>query len=143
MYLTSRTYYPFYVYFLQIFGPFFYDFYLISTSILGSIFTIISGLLIYSIRTRSEDPFFVVLFASVYTFLGLLGDGFWWLFYGLRFSLLVDPSLHYLVLQSSTTIIFLIVSLFTIKFFQQESKQGCVGDSEYRVTPFDETFIDS
>ena len=136
MYLISRMYYSFYLYFSQEFGILSLNLYVLSTNILGPIFTIIGGLLIYSIRTRSEDPFSVSLFASVYTFLGLLDDGFWWLFYGLRFSLLIDPSLHYLVLQSSNTLIFLIVSLFTIKFFQQESRQGCWGDSEHRDTPF-------
>jgi len=133
MFITYTFYYRYYFYFAVTNELLNYGLYISALTILSYTFSIIGGLLILSIRTKTEFPRFVTIFAFVYAFLDILADVIWLVFSYIGGLFSINSSFQYLFLVILSIITILVVSLLTIKLFQHESKQGCLGDSDNQV----------
>jgi len=110
------------------------DIYSALIMILGYAMTIIGGLLLLSIRRKSENTKFVSFFAIFYLMQNVVSNVIWWTIF--RGPVPVNSGLDYFISSLLHLTIFVIVSILTIIFFVLESKQGCVGMNEFQETQF-------
>jgi uncharacterized membrane protein len=103
-------------------------------TILGYTSTIIGGLLILSLRRKSENSQFVSIFAVIYLLQNVLNYVVWQIIFGGPVQ--INSGFDYLIASLPTLATGIAVSVLTMIFFVLESRQGCIGESGIEETPF-------
>jgi hypothetical protein len=114
-------------------GVYSLEFHTTSIQIAGYLATIIGGLLLLSIRSKSKNSQYLTIFSIIYILQDFLSDAIWWIIF--RGPVQVNTVLDYIITSLPNLLTGFAVSALIIMFFILERRQGCLKMDESQETP--------